>query len=485
MLVDSEDRPSSGEGRPFRVLVVDGQPSVVWALSHFLELAGYEAIQAGSGEVALAALDQADPHFVIAGWDIPGMSGVELCRRVRARDRNDYVFTFLLASGLTSGDLVDALQAGADDFLNLPMIHGELLSRLRAGARTLEYERRLSQRGALDRLTGLGSRRAFVDRLSVDRRPRQRRSSGHRQAAVSCVLVDLDYFGRFNRLAGRAAADATLKAVSELLVAACKKSDGVYRVGDNRFGVLLAGTTESEAANWAERCRAALAELELPFEAPPSRLTASFGVASIEPGLAAEAALGILERPLRVAKHSGRDRVVMASGMAAITSAGADGAGPADPLRSALARDVMTSNVLSLHERETLASAAELMRDARLLQLPVVDADGKLLGTASMASIAQRATGQQPAPGTVAEVLAIDPPCFEEETTVQALFDFFRGEEADRVEIVHAGRPTGFVTRGSLAALGQPLTLDTFSSAPAGYGSGALLVADLEMVEEA
>lgn len=83
-------------------------------------------------------------------------------------------------------------------------------------------------------------------------------------------------------------------------------------------------------------------------------------------------------------------------------------------------------------------------------------------------------------PATLGELLVGEAAVYEEETTVQTLYEFFQRSDAERVEIVHAGRPTGFVTRGSLAALGERLTPEHFAAArPAAQSSEYLLVADL------
>ena len=133
-----------------RILVVDSDPALVWALSNFLKLAGYDVLQAGGGQQALTALDHYRPHFMIAGWNVADMSGVELCRRLRGGNRSEYTYVLLLSSTTDSNALVEALQAGADDFLAQPLVYGELLSRLRAGARMVEYEARVRQLSRTD-----------------------------------------------------------------------------------------------------------------------------------------------------------------------------------------------------------------------------------------------------------------------------------------------------------------------------------------------
>ncbi|HVC92736.1 MAG TPA: diguanylate cyclase [Pirellulales bacterium] len=466
--------------QPLRILVVDDQAAIVWALSSFLKRAGYEVSQAGDAELALAALEHDRPHFVIAGGAIQGSGGVDFCRRIRNLNTPDYVFVFLLVKDSNSNDLIEALQAGVDDFLALPVVHGELLSRLRAGARVLEYERRLARRARTDPLTGLGTRQAFVDALG-----RQLDSTG-RRAASSCVLADIDFFRRVNHRYGYPAGDATLRAVAEHLGVLEDAGDLVCRLGGDRFGVLLTGASESDAESWAENCRFALAELKIPSCDSPAGLTASFGVAQLLPGTTPEAAIALAEQPLLVAKQSGRNRVVASGGMAAITADRAGAGLSSDPLRTAVARDVMTSTVIAVHERETFESAAQLLSDCRLATLPVVDADGMLLGTVRKADLGGRPTERKFSSRAIAEAVSTEAPCYDEETTVQTLYEFFQREEYDRVEIVHSGRPTGYVTRGSLAALSRPLMFDSFAQHVSNdHDSAALLVADLDEVAQA
>jgi two-component system, cell cycle response regulator len=463
--------------QPLRILVVDDQAAVVWALSSFLKRAGYEVSQAGDAELALAALEHDRPHFVIAGWALQGAGGVDFCRRIRNLNTPDYVFVFLLVKDSNSNDLIEALQAGVDDFLALPVVHGELLSRLRAGARVLEYERRLALRARTDPLTGLGTQQAFVDALG-----RQLDSTG-RRVQSSCVLADIDFFRRINQGRGHPAGDAALRSVAECLRGLGRTGDLVCRLGGDRFSVLLNGTSESDAECWAESCRLALAELKVPPCESPAGLTASFGVAQLLPGLTPEAAIALAEQPLLVAKQSGRNRVVASGGMAAITADRAGAGLSSDPLRTAVARDVMTSTVIAVHERETFESAAQLLRDCRLETLPVVDADGMLLGTVRQADTGRWLTAPTFSSRAIVEAVSTDAPCYDEETTVQTLYEFFQREEQDRVEIVHGGRPTGYVTRGSLAALGRPLLLDSFAQPVSNlHGSAGLLVTDLDVL---
>lgn len=463
----------------YRILVVDDEPAVVWALSHFLRLAGYEVLQAGAGRQALFALDHFRPHFVVAGWDLADMSGAEFCRRLRNRNPSEYSYLLLLTSTNDSNALVEALQAGVDDFLTLPLVHGELLSRLRAGARMVEYERRAQLLCRADVRLNTGTRLSFDETL-----PRRQAAAAARDATLSCVLADVDFFRRVSYLRGQAAADEALRAIVSGLQEHCGEGRPIFRVGDNRFALLYEGETEADAVAWADGCRRAISALDAAHGDESDALTLSFGVAAIPAGATAEQALSLAAQSLSVAKQSGRNRVVGAGHMAAIT-ANRSGGG-SDPLRSAAARDIMTSNVVCLTKHETLEAALEFLQACRLSELPVIDSDGQLLGLANRDQLEEHLAAPEPTSRSVGETLGAETPCYEEDTTVQTLFEFFQHNEADRVEIVLGGRPTGFVTRGSLAALGKAVQLTDFTSQTAAVDcSDYLLVPDLPTVEAA
>ncbi len=463
----------------YRILVVDDEPALVWALSNFLKLASYDVLQAGSGQQALASLDYYRPHFVIAGWEIAEMSGAELCRRLRNRNLRDYTYVLLLTSTTDANALIEALQAGADDFLAQPLVYGELLSRLRAGARMVEYERRLRQLSRTDAGTEVGTRLFFDESL-----PRRLAAAATRRATLSCVLADVDYFRRVSYLYGQAAAESALQTVVARLQEHCESGDAVYRVGDNRFAILHEGASEADAVAWADRCRRAIAAMDVRIGAESEKLTVSFGVAALAAETTPAAALNRAEQALIVAKQSGRNRAIGAGATSAVTDGRTSGG--SDPLRSAAARDIMTSNVISLTQHETLEAALELLQASQLAALPVVDPDGQLLGAVSKIELNEHLAAPSLTPRTVGEILTPDTPCYEEDATIQTLFEFFQHNEANRVEIVHGGRPTGYVTRGSLAALGNPIQLESFASKEtAANRSDYLLVPDLELVEAA
>ncbi len=230
-----------------------------------------------------------------------------MCRAVCGGGLQSHVFTLLLVpEGTTLEDLIEALKLGVDDFLAMPIVFGELLSRLRAAARGLEYERRVQAYFGTNTLLGLPNENAFRQALGVAL------AKPDRASTVACVAFDLDFFNRLNYMYGRPQADEALRSVARLLSKSCRPTDLAASRGDDCFCVLLPGRNEGEAGKWAEQFRAALEETQFSLGTATETITASFGVAAGEPGACqADALLKRTTEAQQAAKRSGRNCVTL------------------------------------------------------------------------------------------------------------------------------------------------------------------------------
>jgi two-component system chemotaxis response regulator CheY len=239
--------------------------------------------------------------MLVTDWDMPGLDGLQLCRKLRRESLPFYVYILLLTAKSSSEEMVEGLDAGADDFISKPINPAVLLARLKAGSRSIAVDRRLRDIARLDPLTGSMNRRSFHERFSVewDRASRY----GH---ALSCAMIDLDHFKRINDMHGHAAGDAVLQGIACLLESHCRASDVLARYGGEEFCVLLTETDEPGAAAWAERTRLAITEARIPFAEQTLSVTASFGVAARLPDIAnPEALVALADQALSVAKETG------------------------------------------------------------------------------------------------------------------------------------------------------------------------------------
>lgn len=127
-----------------RVLVVDDSQLQLKIVGLVLARWGFEVLTATSGPEALRICAETPPDLVLSDWMMPGMDGLELCRRFRALDRETYGYFILLTSKSEKGDVAQGLDAGADDFLTKPVDNHELRARINAGERLLAMQRELS-----------------------------------------------------------------------------------------------------------------------------------------------------------------------------------------------------------------------------------------------------------------------------------------------------------------------------------------------------
>jgi DNA-binding response OmpR family regulator len=127
-----------------KVLVVEDDNVSRTILRHSLERLGHEVIEAADGELGWDAWVREKPRVVVSDWQMPGLDGLSLCRRLRAQANQDYLY-FILLTG--KGDAVqnrrDAAEAGVDDFMTKPVNMSALWMRLRVAERILKYTTQL------------------------------------------------------------------------------------------------------------------------------------------------------------------------------------------------------------------------------------------------------------------------------------------------------------------------------------------------------
>ncbi len=128
-----------------KVLIADDDPVSRRLLQSDLQKWGYEVTLASDGEAAWRLFQEGDFSLIISDWMMPGMDGPELIRRIRASGKPNYVYTILLTAMSHKEELVQGMEAGADDFVSKPFDRNELHVRLRAGERIFKLEQALKE----------------------------------------------------------------------------------------------------------------------------------------------------------------------------------------------------------------------------------------------------------------------------------------------------------------------------------------------------
>ena len=123
-----------------KILISEDDPVSLKILEATLESHGHEVITSTSGSEAWEKFDREPARVIVSDWMMPGMDGLELCRRVRERVKTEYTYFILLTANHTSRDnLRTAMNAGIDDFMPKPLDRETIFMRLRVAARILDF----------------------------------------------------------------------------------------------------------------------------------------------------------------------------------------------------------------------------------------------------------------------------------------------------------------------------------------------------------
>ncbi len=469
--------------QPITVLLVSEDRGLLRCLRKLLKLCGCEVCQVGAFQQARAALASLSPDFLILDAQAGLDDALEISRCQSARRARGEVYTLLLTHSSKVHELHKALEAGVDDFLAKPVVYCELLARLRAGARELEWERRLGEHSGVDPLTGLPNRRALEYRLS-----RQLSAGIGKSALGACVLMEVDFLPRVDHQFGRHARETVLRCLATKLLELTGESAFLASLGDGRFACLLSKSAAEEAFAWAERLRGEWAEAEILVGEQGLQFTASFGVADCggDGSITAGEVLRRSAEALDLAKASGGDCVMRFGQFDDQDEAWATFAAPGRLFEGAVARDVMTPLPGVLRTEELASEAVLLLRRGRLAALPVVDEVGRLLGIVSEDCIAEDLSARGTAHLTVGQVMNHQVACLDENATFAELVESLARAAATPLVITHDGRPTGLAMSENLVVLGRKLAMeDLAATVPYSPTSDYLVVPDICPAETA
>ncbi len=310
---------SPSETEKPRILVVEDNPVDLATLSSALRQEGYDFAVAANG---LQAIDLYSSEFfpiIISNSVMPVMDGLELCRLIRSMKIQRYIYIILLTSLNSREDLIDGLEAGADEYMIKPIHQNELRLRLRGARRILGLEATLKQNlveirelSIRDALTGAFNR-CYMDQHLTNEIMRTYRYSH----PLSVIICDLDHFKAVNDSYGHQAGDLALKCCVSTIHSCIRHGiDWVARYGGEEFVIVLPETDLSGSQLVAERIRRRIASSPVAAFGCEFDITVSFGLVTIVPNSYnekppyVEQVLHVADTCLYRAKNEGRNRVV-------------------------------------------------------------------------------------------------------------------------------------------------------------------------------
>jgi two-component system, cell cycle response regulator len=312
--------------RKICILAVDDDPLTLISLKKILSGEGKEILTAEDGEEALNIALEKQPHIIITDWRMPKMNGLELCKILRRTSTTQHIYIVMLTSYETDDELIQAFEAGADDFITKPFTPKVLEARIHSGERLVRYQktishdreviqkyatqltsanRQLQTMAMTDPLTGLPNRRSAMNRLASAVAETFRHGE-----KLSCIMIDVDHFKKVNDTFGHESGDMVLKAIAATFHRKARMYDIVSRTGGEEFLVICARSDLLESQQLAERLRIAIADLRIPLEKTCIQITISLGVATWKSEFVnGEALIRAADKALYKAKKNGRNRV--------------------------------------------------------------------------------------------------------------------------------------------------------------------------------
>lgn len=297
------------------ILVAEDDPVARNLLERRLGEWGYQVYRAENGQQAWDLLRRPEIRIALLDWMMPDIEGPELCQRLRQSKKQRYTYLILLTARDSSFDIIQGLEAGADDYMTKPINLMELRARLQTARRIINLEdnlikakRKLTRLASTDSLTRAWNRRTIFGFLAeeLNRFRREGRPFG-------VLMIDIDHFKEINDRYGHPAGDAVLKQLVTLVRNNLRNYDRVARYGGDELMLLLPGSkakaTEVIASRVLERVRQHRFNIGPRISIP---VTISVGGATVTSSQdKAEIIIRAADRALYLAKKQGRDRVVI------------------------------------------------------------------------------------------------------------------------------------------------------------------------------
>jgi diguanylate cyclase (GGDEF)-like protein len=299
-----------------KVMLVEDDRSAMMVTTAYIKSFGHEVVQAKTGESALELFDPNTMDLVLMDYLLPGIDGEETTKRLRIKYKDEWFPIIFITSANDDKHLAQGLEAGADDYLYKPVTPIVLKSKIAAIARLvkmqkdlLEASKKMEQLSYLDGLTHIYNRRGFDRAMNSEWKRRQRNKT-----SLSFLMIDVDYFKKYNDHYGHQSGDDCLKTIATTLEnKLLRPADIVARYGGEEFAVLLPGTPKLGAIKVAERLVKSIEGTMIPHEKSDvsKYVTISIGVAvtSFDEKTTLESLIKTGDKSLYKAKTSGRNKI--------------------------------------------------------------------------------------------------------------------------------------------------------------------------------
>lgn len=298
--------PAQGTGKRYKILLVDDEPVEIRALHETLT-SRYDTFFAKDGEEALELAARERPDLILLDVEMPRLDGYSVCQRLRASPGGADVPVIFVTHHGTPEQEIAGLEHGGSDYVHKPFQPDVVLARIQVQLELKARTDRLKSLVTIDSLTGVTNRRGFDDILQTEWSRRMRNGT-----PLGLILIDIDYFKRYNDSYGHLAGDHALRTTAQLMADTLRRpTDFLARYGGEEFAYIASGADAEELTAIARKLDQAMAVACIPHrDSPFERITLSMGIASRIPRLGQTPQILIEAADVRLydAKRTGRNR---------------------------------------------------------------------------------------------------------------------------------------------------------------------------------
>lgn len=288
-----------------KVLIIEDKKKDLILLDKLLKSLGYKVWSVENGEEGSRLVKDIGISVVITELHLPGMSGIDITKTIMKI--NPQISVIVITAYTFISMAVEAMEEGAYGYITKPFNSSEIRIVLERAVERFyllssdKKKERFAELSVKDALTGVYNRRFLKmylsNKISV---------ISHTPEKFSLLMIDIDYFKKYNDTKGHLAGDKLLRKMCELFEESVRNDDVVFRYGGEEFVAFLAHTDKVDAALVAERIRAVV-NLYMP-------VTVSIGIGTFpDDGVELETLIAKVDAVLYKAKEAGRNRVCAAS----------------------------------------------------------------------------------------------------------------------------------------------------------------------------
>lgn len=294
------------------ILLADDEPDNLRLLQTMIRREGYDMVIATNGVEAIQKAEHHLPDCILLDIKMPLVTGRQVCETLQANEATRYIPVIFLSGVGSDEEIIDALDAGANDYVVKPFNPKIVMARVRVALRMKRFQEELRARHQIaeikantDELTGLHNRRLLFERLREEANRAQRFGFG-----LTILMVDIDHFKEVNDTQGHAVGDQVLSEVAQIIKFNTRAYDVLCRYGGDEFTLILPQTDRDQGLVVAERIRSAVQHGSFNRGHDPPLITASLGLSSYpEDGDDPDVLLQAADLALYHAKQSGRNQV--------------------------------------------------------------------------------------------------------------------------------------------------------------------------------